>query len=146
MTILYHNRTARTDLPYAYLPSLEALAEASDVLVVSCPGGPSTRGIVNQNVLAALGPSGFLVNVGRGSVVDNTALAEALHARIIAGAGLDVLDGEPTVPERLLSAPNLIFSPHVGGSSIESKRLSVELVLHNLSAHFAGQLVAHRVA
>jgi lactate dehydrogenase-like 2-hydroxyacid dehydrogenase len=93
---------------------LVEMAADSDVLMVACPGGPATRGLVTAEVLKALGPDGVVVNVGRGTVIDNAALADALHNGTIAGAALDVADGEPVVPEALLTAPNRIMTPHIG--------------------------------
>jgi len=98
---------------------VKALAAAAGVLVVCLPGGPQSRGVVEREVLAALGSKGYLVNVGRGSVVDNGALADALKSGAIAGAGIDVIDGEPAIPEALLQAPNLLITPHTGGLAPE---------------------------
>ncbi|MFC0410785.1 2-hydroxyacid dehydrogenase [Roseomonas elaeocarpi] len=139
MEIGYHNRHRRDDVPYRYHASLRDLAEASDFLVAVAPGGPETRHIVDAEVLRALGPKGFLVNVGRGSVVDNAALAAALHGGTIAGAGLDVLDGEPNVPAELLSAPNLLFTPHVAGRSPDAVAAGLRLLMSNLAAFFEGR-------
>ena len=144
-SIGYHNRRPRDDVSYDYYASLPELAAASDILVVSCPGGPATRGLVNRDILDALGPSGYLINVGRGSVVDTDALVQALHERRIAGAGLDVWLGEPETPEALIKAPNLVLSPHIGGRSPESVAAARNQISQNLKAHFAGGQVKHRV-
>jgi lactate dehydrogenase-like 2-hydroxyacid dehydrogenase len=146
MQVGYHSRSVKPDVPHAYFDSVRGLAEHSDVLVVAVPGGPDTRGMVDRDVLAALGPAGFLVNVGRGSVVDNDVLAEALSSGIIAGAAIDVVDGEPAIPDRLLQAPNLLITPHTGGLSPEIMVLANRQVLANLTAHFAGRPVTNRVA
>jgi lactate dehydrogenase-like 2-hydroxyacid dehydrogenase len=139
MTIRYHNRNRRTDVAYDYYADLVSLAWASDVLMIAAPGGAETYHMVNREVLEALGPTGFLVNVGRGSIVDTDALVEALHDGGIAGAALDVLEGEPTVPPFVLEAPNLLLSPHIAGRSPEANAASLQLMMDNLAAHFAGR-------
>ena len=141
MSIAYHNRRARPDLPYSYYDTPLALAHASDCLVCVLPGGAATRHLVDAAVLDALGPSGFLVNVGRGGVVDTTALIDALGNGQIAGAALDVFEGEPAVPEALRSLPNVVLTPHVAGRSPESLENTISLVLRNLAAYFAGDPV-----
>ena len=110
-------RPSAEGLGFDLFPDMRALAEASDFLVLVLPGGPGMRHVVGAAELAALGPKGVLVNVGRGMLVDNDALIEALEQGIIAGAGLDVLDGEPVVPERLAKLPNAILTPHIGGGT-----------------------------
>ncbi|MGE5792527.1 MAG: 2-hydroxyacid dehydrogenase [Bacteroidota bacterium] len=139
MTIGYAKPRRAADSPYRWFESVEALAAASDFLVVCAPGGPATRHLVNARVLAALGPEGYLVNVARGSIVDEQALIEALERRAIAGAGLDVYEDEPNVPERLRRLDNAVLMPHVAGFTHEAFRAAVDLVRANLSAHFAGQ-------
>ena len=107
-----------------------------------CAGGAGTRHLVNAEVLAALGPHGYLVNVGRGTVVDTQALLEALRTKRIAGAGLDVLEGEPSVPPllpELLQYDNVVVTPHVAGRAPESRSAATALILANLNAHFTGQ-------
>ena len=141
MSVAYHNRRARPDLPYSYYDTPLALAHASDCLVCVLPGGAATRHLVDAAVLDALGPSGFLVNVGRGGVVDTTALIDALGNGQIAGAALDVFEGEPAVPEELRSLPNVVLTPHVAGRSPESLENTISLVLRNLAAYFAGDPV-----
>ena len=141
MSVAYHNRRARPDLPYSYYDTPLALAHASDCLVCVLPGGAATRHLVDAAVLDALGPSGFLVNVGRGGVVDTTALIDALGNGQIAGAALDVFEGEPAVPEALRSLPNVVLTPHVAGRSPESLENTISLVLRNLAAFFAGDPV-----
>jgi hydroxypyruvate reductase len=139
MTIGYAKPRRAADSPYRWFESVEALAAASDFLVVCAPGGPATRHLVNARVLAALGPEGYLVNVARGSIVDEQALIEALERRAIAGAGLDVYEDEPNVPERLGRLDNAVLMPHVAGFTHEAFRAAVDLVRANLRAHFAGQ-------
>ena len=138
MRVGYHARRPR-DLPWRYHPSVVDLARASDFLVVACPGGAATRHLVDGEALAALGPGGFLVNVARGSVVDTAALAEALGRGTIAGAGLDVIEGEPEVPPALLACDNELFTPHVAGRSPAAAAAQRDALAANLAAHFAGR-------
>lgn len=139
MRVGYHSRRRVADAPYAYHDSVLALAEASDILVISAPGGAQTRHMINGDVLDALGPSGYLINIARGSLVDTDALISALNAGAIAGAGLDVIDGEPTVPPALLAAPRLVITPHSAARSPEAEDRMTTLALKNLGAFFAGQ-------
>ena len=126
---------------YTYYDSPRALAEAGDFLVVATPGGADTRHLVNAAVLDALGPQGYLVNIARGSVVDTEALIAALAERRIAGAGLDVVEGEPVVPPALLKLDNVVLTPHSAGRSPEAVSATVALFLENATAHFAGRPV-----
>ncbi len=146
MTVAYHNRRRIPDVPYRYADNAIALARESDFLMVACPGGPETRHLVNAAMLDALGKDGFLINISRGSVVDSTALAAALRQGRIAGAAIDVIENEPHVPPELLTAPNLIISPHLGGRSREAVHAFMDLVRRNLDAHFAGKPLLTRVA
>jgi lactate dehydrogenase-like 2-hydroxyacid dehydrogenase len=142
MEIGYHTRTVVAGSPYRYFASLLELATWADCLVAATPGGAGTRHLINADVLAALGPHGYLVNVGRGTVVDTRALIDALRAKRIAGAGLDVLEGEPSVPPllpELLQCDNVVVTPHVAGRAPESRTAATALILANLNAHFAGQ-------
>ncbi|GAB3106341.1 2-hydroxyacid dehydrogenase [Cupriavidus yeoncheonensis] len=139
LEIGYHNRTARTDTTYRYFDSVSALAQWADYLVIATPGGAGTRHLVDAGVLAALGPNGFLVNIARGSVVDTAALAQALHAGTVRGAGLDVYESEPAPPMVLLDCPNLVLTPHMGGWSPEAIQASVDQFLENARRHFAGE-------
>lgn len=141
MVIGYHTRTLRDDVDYAWYPTALALAEASDVLVVAAPGGRATLHMVNAEVLRALGPEGFLVNIGRASVVDTQAMIDALKGQRIAGAALDVFDDEPDVPDALKSLDNVVLTPHVAGTSPEASEASVTMVRDNLLAFFAGKPV-----
>ena len=145
MDVAYHNRKPVGDAPYTWMPSLVDLAEWADFLVCAAPGGKETRHLVNAEVLAALGPEGYVVNIGRGSVVDTDALIDALEGERIAGAGLDVVDGEPEVPERLRSARRAVLTPHFAGRSPESAAASQAMLESNLRAHFAGEPVRNRV-
>lgn len=139
MSIAYTTRRPRADQPWRYIESPAALARDSDVLVLACPGGPATRGMVNGDVLAALGAGGFLVNIARGSVVDTAALAAALAQGTIAGAALDVWEGEPDFPAILLEVPNLIVTPHMAGRSPAALMRQAEMLADNLDALFAGR-------
>ena len=139
MAIGYHNRSPKEGVPHRYFDSLKALAAWADVLVCAAPGGAATRHMVNAEVLDALGPQGFLVNIGRGSVVDTEALAAALRDRRIAGAGLDVYESEPARPEPLVGLDNLIITPHMAGWSPEATQASFERFLANADGHFAGR-------
>ncbi|AUZ17983.1 MULTISPECIES: 2-hydroxyacid dehydrogenase [Achromobacter] len=141
MTVGYYNRRPRPESGYTYHDSPLALAEASDFLVVATPGGADTRHLVNAAVLDALGPQGYLVNIARGSVVDTEALIAALAERRIAGAGLDVVEGEPVVPPALLKLDNVVLTPHSAGRSPEAVSATVALFLENATAHFAGKPV-----
>ena len=141
MTVAYHGRRPRPGVPYRFCADIRELAEASDFLVLSCSGDDSTRHIVDAAVLEALGPAGYLVNVARGSVVDTAALIGALRDKRIAGAGLDVVEGEPAVPEDLLALPNVIFTPHLGGRSTRAQSALLDLVIGNLKAHLSGNPV-----
>ena len=139
MEIGYASRTRQPDIPYRYFERLVDLASWCDVLMIAAPGGPGTYHAVNADVLSALGPEGFLVNVARGTLVDSSALAAALREGSIAGAGLDVVEGEPAVPPALAAHPRVVWSPHVGGHSPDAIRTMVHQVRANLDAHFGGQ-------
>ncbi len=134
----YCGRRPQTDIAYAQHAGPVALAAASDVLVVCVPGGPITDRLIDAAVLDALGTDGVLVNVARGSVVDEPALIEALRERRIAGAGLDVFAEEPNVPASLLDLPNVVVQPHHASGTEETRWAMGQLVLQNVAAHFAG--------
>ena len=139
MEVGYHNRQPRAGVDYRYFDSLLALAQWCDVLVCATPGGAATRHAVNAQVLEALGPQGYLVNIARGSVVDTQALALALSTGRLAGAGLDVYESEPLPPEALLGLDNVLLTPHVAGWSPEAIQASVNRFLANVAGHFAGR-------
>ncbi|RVT97781.1 2-hydroxyacid dehydrogenase [Rhodovarius crocodyli] len=134
MDIRYHGRGPKADVPYAYMASLVELAAWSDFLVVACEGGPATHHLVSAEVLAALGPRGILVNIGRGSVVDQAALIAALDICALGGAGLDVLEGEPGAPPELFHRNNVVLTPHVGSATRETREAMEQLVVDNLIA------------
>ncbi len=141
LTIAYHGRHHQKDVIYEYFDDLWALATESDVLVLALPGGSETEGIVGQEVLRALGPEGLLVNVARGSVVDDDALVEALEFGDLGGAALDVFSTEPKVPEALLALPNVVLTPHIASATEEARGAMVDFTLENLRAHFSQQTV-----
>ena len=141
MTVAYHARNKRDDVSFKYHAKLIDLAKDSDILVVCTPGGAETNKLISRAVLDALGPQGFLVNVARGSVVDTEELIAALKDGRLAGAGLDVVEGEPEIPSKLFDVPNLVMTPHIGGRSPEASDMTLDLVIDNLQAHFAGKPV-----
>ena len=145
MPVGYHNRKPREDVPQVYFSELAALAEWSDVLICAVPGGNATHHAVSTQVLRALGPRGYLVNIGRGSVVDTAALVDALSHNTIAGAGLDVYEGEPEPPTALLALDNQVITPHVAGWSPEAVQATVDRFLENALGHFNGQGVVSPV-
>jgi hydroxypyruvate reductase len=139
MSIAYTARNARPQSSYAYFPSARELAAHVDFLVVITPGGEGTRHLINAQVLQALGPRGFLINVARGSVVDEAALVAALQQKTIAGAALDVYENEPQVPQALWSLDNVVLTPHMASATRETRQAMADLALANLQAHFAGR-------
>lgn len=137
--IVYHGRKPQAEAPYLYYPSLIAMAKAVDILMVAAPGGADTRHIVNAEVLDALGPNGVLINIARGSLVDDDALIAALKERRILAAGLDVFPHEPKVPEGYLSLDNCVLTPHVGSGSVSTRLAMANLVVDNLFAFMDGK-------
>lgn len=133
MAISYHSRTRKSDVPYAYASSAVELASQVDVLVVTAAGGESSRRLVDATVLDALGPRGFLVNVARGSVVDETALVAALELGRLAGAGLDVFADEPRVSKSLLDRDDVVLLPHLGSGTVETRADMRDLALANVT-------------
>ncbi|RZA26892.1 MAG: 2-hydroxyacid dehydrogenase [Proteobacteria bacterium] len=138
MKIAYQGPRRKSE-PYTYYESLRDLALASDFLILTLPGGKETYRVVNADILKCLGANGYLINVSRGSVVDESALIEALKTKIIAGAGLDVIENEPRPREDLLGICNLVLLPHIGSATEETRGAMKDLVLANLQAYFAGQ-------
>lgn len=136
LRIAYHNRRKVEGLSYEYHATLRGLAEAVDTLICIAPGGAATEKAINAEILSALGSNGVLVNIGRGSVVDETALTAALESGAIAAAGLDVFADEPNVPRALLDAPNTSLLPHVGSASEHTRRAMADLCIDNLVAWF----------
>jgi lactate dehydrogenase-like 2-hydroxyacid dehydrogenase len=145
MQIAYHGRKQQDDIAYKYFPTLKGLAEAADFLIVACQGGPVTRNLVNAEVLAALGKKGTVINIARGSVIDEPALISALQNGVIKAAGLDVFANEPALPQALMQLPNVVLFPHVGSATTETRIAMGDLALDNLLGHFAGKPVLTRV-
>ena len=145
MQIVYHGRKPQAEVSYKYYPKLVDMARDCDVLMVICPGGAATHHIVNTEVLTALGPEGTLVNVARGSVVDEQALVKALADGTLGAAGLDVFEDEPRVPEALFAMDQVVLQPHVGSATHETRKAMGDLTVDNLRAHFAGKPVLTRV-
>jgi lactate dehydrogenase-like 2-hydroxyacid dehydrogenase len=137
LPVSYHNRSRAEGVAYRYFPTLLALAEAVDTLVSVAPGGASTERAVNADVLRALGRNGVFVNIGRGSTVDEDALAAALADGTVLAAGLDVFRDEPRVPQALLAADNASLLPHVGSASVHTRTAMADLVVDNLGSWFA---------
>ena len=144
MTIRYHNRNKK-DVPYPYDPDPVTLAKNSDVLMVVTPGGPETSKLVNGKVLQALGADGYLVNIARGSVIDEPVLLRYLQEKKIAGAGLDVFADEPRVPPGFFTLDNAVLFPHVASATVETRKAMGDLQIDNLRRHFAGKPVLTRV-
>lgn len=138
LKIAYHNRNQQK-VPYDYISSIEELAASSDILLCMLPGGAETKHLINERVLQKLGPNGYFINVGRGSSVDEQALARALSEGVIAGAGLDVYENEPRVPDALLAQSNLVLLPHIGSATEQTRRAMGQLVIDNLAAYFANK-------
>ena len=138
-TVAYHSRRPVADVSYKHYPDLVELAKNSDFLVVIIPATPQTHKIVSKAVIEGLGPTGILVNVARGAVVDEDALVEALKSGKLGGAGLDVFVNEPQVPPELFAMDNVVLQPHVGSATHETRRAMSQLVLDNLDAKFAGK-------
>ena len=139
LKVVYHGRRAQADVAYRFFPSLIDMAEACDILMVAAPGGPETRHVINAEVLRALGPDGVLVNIARGTLVDEAALIEALLMGTILAAGLDVYENEPEVPAELLALDNAVLLPHVGSASVKTRRTMAECVVANLVAWSEGK-------
>lgn len=141
MSVAYTARSAKADLPFRYFPSPAALAAECDYLVVITPGGAGTHKLINAEVLKALGTKGILINVARGSVVDEAALIDALKNEVIGGAGLDVFESEPNVPEALRALPHVVLAPHIGSATRQTRQAMADLAFNNLKSHFDGHAV-----
>ncbi|CAL5210718.1 unnamed protein product [Lathyrus oleraceus] len=137
--ISYYSRTQKQESKYKYYPSVVELASNSDILIVACPLTEQTHHIINREVINALGPKGFLINIGRGKHVDEPELVSALLEGRLGGAGLDVFENEPHVPEELFGLDNVVLLPHVGSATVETRTAMADLVLGNLEAHFLGK-------
>lgn len=139
MTIAYTGRRAKTNAPFRYYPTASELAANSDYLIVAVPGGDDTKNMINAQVLKALGPKGIVINIARGSVVDQTALIQALKDKSIAGAGLDVFWDEPNIDPQFFKLQNVVLTPHNGSNTHETRRAMADLALANLKAFFDEQ-------
>jgi lactate dehydrogenase-like 2-hydroxyacid dehydrogenase len=137
--LAYQGPGRKADLAWTYFADPVALARECDVVVVACPGGEATRGLVSRAVIEALGPKGTLVNIARGSVVDEPALLEALQSGKLGSAGLDVFADEPRVPGGFLALENVVLQPHVASATHQTRKAMGQLVIDNLAAHFAGK-------
>ena len=139
VAVVYHGRKAQPDVRYRHYPDLRAMARDVDILMVVTPGGPGTRNLIDAKVLEALGPNGILINISRGSVVDEAALIAALKSGKILSAGLDVFANEPQVPRELLEMDNVVLFPHVGSASVHTRDAMGQLVVDNLVSWAAGK-------
>ncbi|KAK2432573.1 glyoxylate/hydroxypyruvate reductase HPR3 [Trifolium repens] len=137
--ISYFSRNQKQESKYKYYPSVVELASNCDILVVACPLTEETHHIINREVINALGPKGYLINIGRGKHVDEPELVSALLEGRLGGAGLDVFENEPHVPEELFGLENVVLLPHVGSGTVETRTAMADLVIGNLEAHFLGK-------
>jgi len=144
--VFYHSRKPAAGVPYEHYPDLIEMAKAVDTLMVIVPGGASTNKMINAEVMKALGPRGVIINVARGSVIDEQALVAALKSGTILAAGLDVFDKEPNVPDELKSMQNVVLLPHIGSASVVTRNAMDQLVVDNLKNWFAGKPVLTPVA
>ena len=138
MQIRYHGPHVKPDVTHKFVPTLLELAGSADVLVLALPGSAETRHLVDKAVLDALGPEGILINVARGSIVDEMALVAALSEGRLGAAGLDVFENEPKVPAPLMGMDNVVLAPHIGSATQETRQAMADLVMENLTAHFSG--------
>jgi lactate dehydrogenase-like 2-hydroxyacid dehydrogenase len=138
MQIAYHGRQPQP-VGHRYCATLIELAQTSDFLIVACPGGAGTKHLINAEVLRVLGSDGTLINIARGSVVDEVALVHALNTGVIRTAGLDVFENEPHIPAELMACENAVLLPHIGSATHETRGEMAQLVVDNLTAHFAGK-------
>jgi len=137
--IVYHSRNKAEGVTYKYYPDLKQMAKDADVLIVIAPGGAATRHMINKDILEALGPNGIVINVARGSVIDENALINALREKKILSAGLDVFEDEPNVPQALIEMDHVVLLPHVGSASVHCRNLMGQLVVDNLVAWASGK-------
>jgi lactate dehydrogenase-like 2-hydroxyacid dehydrogenase len=139
MRVVYHGRSRQHDEPYIFYDSLTDMARDSDWLVIIAPGGKGTEKIVSREVLEALGPEGFVVNMARGTLIDEAAMLELLTSKKLGGAALDVFEKEPQVPEGFFALDNVVLSPHQGSATHQTRNKMGDLVVANIAAHFAGE-------
>mgnify|MGYP000334844346 FL=1 len=133
---LAYTGPTQKELPYEYFTDIKSLAKASDILILACPASPETEKMINAEVLEALGPRGYLINIARGSVVDEAALLVALQQKIIAGAALDVFENEPNPNAGFLNIDNVLLTPHIGSATSETRQLMTNLAIDNLEAFY----------
>jgi lactate dehydrogenase-like 2-hydroxyacid dehydrogenase len=143
--IAYHSRHKNPAVSFPYYSDLKKMAADVDFLMLTLPGGAETKHLVNAEVLKALGPEGTLINIARGSIVDEKALVQALKSGTLGAAALDVFEAEPKVPEELLSMQNVVLQPHQGSATHDTRAAMGQLVIDNLKAHFAGKPLLTRV-
>ena len=146
MKVAYYGPREKKEYTYSYFGDILELAKISDFLILTCPGGPETENLIDANVLDALGPKGILINIARGTVVDEPALIAALQNGTIAAAGLDVYRNEPHVPQEYISMDNVVLLPHIGSASVETRTAMGQLVVDNIFAHFDGKALLTEVA
>jgi lactate dehydrogenase-like 2-hydroxyacid dehydrogenase len=139
LDVVYHGRAQQPGAPYLYYPTLEGMARACDILMIAAPGGAGTRRIVDRRIIDAVGPEGIIVNVARGSLIDEAALIAALDEGRILGAGLDVFENEPNVPPALLALDNAVLLPHVGSASRHTRQAMADLMIDNLNSWLDGK-------
>jgi hydroxypyruvate reductase len=139
LRIAYQGPNRKNDISWAYFKDPVELAKEADILIVACPGGEATRGLVSRAVIEALGPKGTIVNIARGTVIDEPAMLEALQGGKLGAAGLDVFADEPRVPEGFFALDNVVLQPHVGSATHQTRKAMGQLVVDNLAAHFAGK-------
>ena len=139
LRIAYQGPNKKSDVSWTYFKDPVELAKEADIVIIACPGGEATRGLFNRAAIEALGPKGTLVNIARGTVIDETAMLEALQSGKLGSAGLDVFVDEPRVPEGFLALDNVVLQPHVGSATHQTRKAMGQLVIDNLAAHFAGK-------
>lgn len=139
MEVVYYGPREKEDQPYSYYSDLEEMARDCDYLILTCPGGEATKHLVNEAVLKALGVNGILINIARGSVVDQEILISALQNGMIKAAGLDVFADEPNIPQELIDMDQVVLLPHIGSASVETRSAMGQLVIDNIKAHFKGE-------
>jgi len=145
LKVVYYGRRKNPDVAYPFYSDLKKMAADVDYMMLIVPGGPETKHLVNAEVLQALGPEGTLINIARGSVVDEKALVQALKDGTLGAAALDVFEAEPKVPEELIAMPNVVLQPHQGSATHEIRAAMGQLVVDNLRAHFEGKPLLTRV-
>jgi len=145
ITVVYHSRHKKAGVPYRDYGDLKTMAADVDYLMLTLPGGAETRHMVSADVLNALGPEGTLINIARGSIVDERGLVQALKSGALGAAALDVFEAEPKVPEELLTMDNVVLQPHQGSATHDTRAAMGQLVIDNLAAHFAGKPLLTRV-